>query len=59
MATAEADFELFAGCQKKNQSTDAYYKVLEYPKNVLALKRLMTDFDPGVATGTKRTQEQV
>ena len=27
MATVEADFELFAGCQKKNQSTDAYYKV--------------------------------
>ena len=31
----------------------------EYPKDVLALKRLMTDFDPDVATGTKRTQEQV
>ena len=27
MATVEADFEIFAGCQKKNQSTDAYYKV--------------------------------
>ena len=27
MATVEADFELFAGCQKKNQSADAYYKV--------------------------------
>ena len=27
MTTVEADFELFAGCQKKNQSTDAYYKV--------------------------------
>ena len=31
----------------------------EYPKDVLALKRLMTDFDPDAATGTKRTQEQV
>ena len=31
----------------------------EYPKDVLASKRLMTDFDPDVATGTKRTQEQV
>ena len=27
MATVEAYFELFAGCQKKNQSTDAYHKV--------------------------------
>ena len=27
MATVEADFELFAGCEKKNQSTDACYKV--------------------------------
>ena len=27
MATVEADFELFAGCQKNNQSMDAYYKV--------------------------------
>ena len=27
----------------------------EYPKDVLASKRLMTDFDPDVATGTKRT----
>ena len=27
MATVEADFELFPGCQKKNQSTYAYYKV--------------------------------
>ena len=152
MARVEADFELFARCQKKNQSTDAYYKVFtltvdtinankgmvgwhpklfkihreatmvmqemeiaqmgapaateeririkeeasksacaeylaclfllladderfktlkktlnnnfllrrqEYPKDVLASKRLMTDFDPDVATGTKRTQEQV
>ena len=31
----------------------------EYPKDVLVSKRLMTDFDPDVATGTKRTQEQV
>ena len=31
----------------------------EYPKDVLASKRLMTDFDPDVATGTKRTHEQV
>ena len=31
----------------------------EYPKDVLASKRLMTDFDPDVATWTKRTQEQV
>ena len=31
----------------------------EYPKDVLAPKRLMTDFDPDVATGTKRMQEQV
>ena len=27
MATVVADFELFTGCQKKIQSTDAYYKV--------------------------------
>ena len=27
MAKVEADFELFTGFQKKNQSTDAYYKV--------------------------------
>ena len=27
MATVKADFELFAGCQKKNHSTDAYYKL--------------------------------
>ena len=27
MATVEADFELFARCQKKNQLTEAYYKV--------------------------------
>ena len=31
----------------------------EYPKDVLVSKRLMTDFNPDVATGTKRTQEQV
>ena len=31
----------------------------EYPKDVLASKRLMTKFDPDVAMGTKRTQEQV
>ena len=31
----------------------------EYPKDILALKRLMTHFDPDVATGKKRTQEQV
>ena len=31
----------------------------EYPKDVLALKRLMTYFDPDVTTGTKHTQEQV
>ena len=31
----------------------------EYPKDILASNRLMTDFDPDVATGTKRTQEQV
>ena len=31
----------------------------EYPKDVLASNRLMTDFDPDVATWTKRTQEQV
>ena len=31
----------------------------EYPKDVLASKCLMTDLDPDVATGTKRTQEQV
>ena len=31
----------------------------EYPKEVLASKRLMTDFNPDVATGKKRTQEQV
>ena len=27
MATFEMDFKLFAGCQKKNQSMDVYYKV--------------------------------
>ena len=27
MATVEAEFNLFDGCQKNNQSTDAYYKV--------------------------------
>ena len=27
MTKVEADFELFSGCQKKNESTDAYYKV--------------------------------
>ena len=27
----------------------------EYPKDVLSLKRLMTDFDPDVAMGNKRT----
>ena len=31
----------------------------EYPKDVLASKRLMTDFDPDVVIGTKRMQEQV
>ena len=31
----------------------------EYPKDVLASKRLMTDFDPDVVTGTNCTQEQV
>ena len=31
----------------------------EYPKDVLESKRLMTDFDPDVATGKKCTQEQV
>ena len=31
----------------------------EEPKDVLALKRLMTDFDRDMATGTKHTQEQV
>ena len=31
----------------------------EFPKDVLASKRLMTDFEPDVETGTKRTQEQV
>ena len=31
----------------------------EYPKDVLESKRLMMDFDPDVATGTRRTQEQV
>ena len=30
-----------------------------YPKDLLASKRLMTDFGPDVATVTKRTQEQV
>ena len=33
--------------------------IQEYPKDFLASKRLMMDFDPDVATGTKRTQEQV
>ena len=31
----------------------------EYPKDVLASKRLVTNFDPDVATGTKRMQEQM
>ena len=31
----------------------------EYPKDVLASKRLITDFDPDVARGTKSKQEQV
>ena len=29
----------------------------EFPKDVLASKRLMTNFNPDMSTGTKRTQE--
>ena len=38
IATVEADFELFARFQKKNQLTDAYYKVFTATVDTINVK---------------------
>ena len=46
MATVEAYFELFAGCQKKNQSTDAYYKVFTSTVDTINANGGMAGWNP-------------
>ena len=46
MAIVEADFELFAGCQKENQSTDAYYKVFTSTVDTINANRGMAGWHP-------------
>ena len=42
----EADFKLFAGCQKKNQSTDAYYKVFTLTVDTINANGGMSGWHP-------------
>ena len=46
MAMVEADFELFAGFQKKNHSTDAYYKVFTLTVDTINVNGGMTGWHP-------------
>ena len=46
MATVEADFELFAGCHKNNQSMDAYYKVFTSRVDTINVNEGMTGWHP-------------
>ena len=46
MATVEADFKLFAGCQKKNQLTVAYYMVFMSIVNTINVNGGMAGWHP-------------
>ena len=56
METVEADFELFAGCQKKNQSTDAYYKVFTSTVDTINANGGWKDGIPSSSRSTDRSR---
>ena len=49
MTTAKADFKLFSGCQKKNQSTDVYYKVFTLTVNTINANEGMAGWHPKIS----------